>query len=355
MPEISAQEWDNFLHATPQAHILQTRQWGDLKSRFGWQAVRVVSALPASGGSGRTGAQILFRPLPLGFSIGYIPKGPLNQAGSAGHTAEWESLWPEIDAVCRDRRAAFLKVEPDVYESNAEGNPVMSRKIAPPGFLPGEHAIQPARTLLVNIQGEEDEILNRMKQKTRYNIRLAHRKGILVSTSSDLEAFYRLMLVTADRDRFPVHSQAYYQSAYDLFHPEGACELFQAEYAGLPVACLMVFARGSRAWYFYGASSDVHRELMPAYLLQWEAIRWARRRGCQVYDLWGVPDQEMDILEQQFAHRSDGLWGVYRFKRGFGGQLHRSPGPWDRVYQPFLYRLYRLRMRMNASRPEVVA
>ena len=107
----------------------------------------------------------------------------------------------------------------------------------------------------------------------------------------------------------------------------------------------MVFAHGDRAWYFYGASSDEHRNLMPTYLVQWEAMRWARHQGCREYDLWGIPDADAQTLEAQFTERADGLWGVYRFKRGFGGELRRAPDPWERVYNPLLYRLYRWRVR----------
>jgi lipid II:glycine glycyltransferase (peptidoglycan interpeptide bridge formation enzyme) len=109
----------------------------------------------------------------------------------------------------------------------------------------------------------------------------------------------------------------------------------------------MVFAHGPRAWYLYGASSDEYREAMPTYLLQWEAMRWAMRCGCREYDLWGVPDAGENELEAGFTTRSDGLWGVYRFKRGFGGELRRSPGPWDRVYRPELYWLYGLWVHMR--------
>ena len=81
---------------------------------------------------------------------------------------------------------------------------------------------------------------------------------------------------------------------------------------------------------------------MPTYLLQWEALQWAKNKGCKVYDLWGVPDYPENELEDNFLERFDGLWGVYRFKRGFGGQLKRTIGAWDRVYQPLLYKLYQL-------------
>jgi lipid II:glycine glycyltransferase (peptidoglycan interpeptide bridge formation enzyme) len=179
-----------------------------------------------------------------------------------------------------------------------------------------------------------------MKQKTRYNIRLAARKEVRVEISSDLETFNRLMEVTGTRDAFGVHSAAYYQKVYERFHPQGEVEILLASYEDIPLAAIMVFARGKRAWYFYGASSDSERNRMPTYLLQWEAIKWAKERGCTEYDLWGVPDADENELETGFTSRSDGLWGVYRFKRGFGGELKRSAGPWDRVYNPALYWLY---------------
>jgi lipid II:glycine glycyltransferase (peptidoglycan interpeptide bridge formation enzyme) len=104
----------------------------------------------------------------------------------------------------------------------------------------------------------------------------------------------------------------------------------------------MVFQRGRRAWYLYGASTDLHRNLMPNHLLQWEAIRWAMANGCTQYDLWGIPEADLETLEAEFAHRRDGLWGVYRFKRGFGGDLVRTMGAWDRPYKSGPYRAYRL-------------
>ncbi len=319
--------WERFLARYPDAHVLQTAAWGELKAAFGWQVERLIV--------GETGAQVLFRPLPLGFSVAYIPKGPV------GERAGWAALWPKVDALCRRYRAVFLKVEPDLWE---ETDP--QGAVPPPGFRPSPHAIQPRRTLVVSLEGSEEEILARMKQKTRYNIRLAARKGVTVRLWDDLEGFYRLMRETGERDGFGVHSLAYYRRAYQAFHPRGEAALLVAEFQGEPLAALMVFARGRRAWYFYGASTGKHRNKMPTYLLQWEAMRWAKARGCTEYDLWGVPDADRETLEAQFTQRRDGLWGVYRFKRGFGGVLRRAP-VWDRVYHPWLYRLYLWRLREN--------
>lgn len=331
MAVLAPAEWDSFLERFPDAHLLQTTAWGELKSAFGWQAERVA----ANG----CGAQVLFRRLAGAFSLAYLPKGPLG--------ADWPDLWPEVDALCRRRRAVFLKVEPDLWQPSSDEE---LRRLLP-GFVPSPQAIQPPRTLLVDLSGSEEEVLARMKQKTRYNIHLAEKKGIRVKPWADLDAFQSLMETTGRRDGFGVHSLGYYRRAYQLFSARGACELLAAEYENRPLAALMVFAHGARAWYFYGASGDAERNRMPTYLLQWEAMRWARAKGCRVYDLWGVPDEDEATLEAQFQTRSGGLWGVYRFKRGFSGVLQRSAGAWDRVYIPALYQLYR---RMIARRAEAV-
>ncbi len=312
--------WNQFLARHPDAHLLQTGEWGELKRGFGWEPLRIVN--------GDVGVQILFRKLPLGFTLGYIPKAmmsaPLLEIG--------HPVWNEIDSVCKQKRAIFLKLEPDQWE---DALPITNYR------LPiSPHNIQPPRTLIVDLRGSGDEILARMKQKTRYNIRLAEKKGVTVRAWNDLQAFHKMMLVTGGRDGFGVHSLEYYRRAYELFHPKGMCELLVAEYEGKPLAALFVARNGRRAYYLYGASTDEERNRMPTYLLQWEAMKWAKARGCEEYDLWGVPDEDEATLEANFETRRDGLWGVYRFKRGFGGELKRAAQAMDRVYNPLLYWAY---------------
>ena len=128
-------------------------------------------------------------------------------------------------------------------------------------------------------------------------------------------------------------------AALELFAPQNAA-LLLAEYEGRALAGVMVFTCGDRAAYLYGASSDEERARMPAYAAQWAGLRWARARGCVEYDLWGVPDADEAELEAGFTDRQDGLWPVYRFKRGFGGQVRRTVGAADRVYNGLLHRLY---------------
>ncbi|HXF86628.1 MAG TPA: peptidoglycan bridge formation glycyltransferase FemA/FemB family protein [Anaerolineales bacterium] len=315
MPLVSLFDWNQFIATHPEAHLLQTGEWGELKSAFGWKPVRIVS--------GDIGVQLLFRRLPLGVTIGYIPKALLKNG---------DSILSEVDKACKQHHAIFLKLEPDAW--NDEFIP------HPSSFVLSKHNIQPPRTLLVDLCGTEEEILARMKQKTRYNIRLAERKGVRVHAWDDIASFHKMMILTGKRDGFGVHSLEYYRRAYELFHPKGMCELLVAEYEGKPLAALFVAYHGRRAYYLYGASTDEERNRMPTYLLQWEAMKWAKRRGCEVYDLWGVPDEDEATLEANFETRRDGLWGVYRFKRGFGGQLKRAAQAMDKVYNPLLYWMY---------------
>jgi lipid II:glycine glycyltransferase (peptidoglycan interpeptide bridge formation enzyme) len=173
---------------------------------------------------------------------------------------------------------------------------------------------------------------------------------VVIGEQADVETFGRLMAVTGVRDGFGIHSPGYYERAYACLARAGMACLFIATYEGQPLAGLMAFACGRKAWYMYGASGNEHRDRMPTYALQWAAMRWARSRGCKTYDLWGVPDEDQETLEAGFAERRDGLWGVYRNKRGFGGHLVRYAGAFDHVYNRPLHWLYCLALRARVRR-----
>ncbi len=323
MPIVSLAEWNQYLQSYPNAHLLQTGEWGELKSAFGWEPVRIVN--------GEVGVQILFRKFPLGFTIGYIPK-PVN---SAQLLIIGNSFWQEVDTICKRHHAIFLKLEPDLWEG--EGSPQIANSSL---LITSPHNIQPPRTITVDIRDSEEGTLARMKQKTRYNIRLAEKKSVTVRAWNDIESFHRMVLDTGSRDGFGVHSFEYYKRAYELLHPKQMSELLVAQYESKPLAALFVARNGNRAYYLYGASTDEERNRMPTYLVQWEAMNWAKAQGCEEYDLWGVPDEDEQTLEFNFEKRQDGLWGVYRFKRGFGGELKRARQAMDRVYHPLLYWAY---------------
>jgi lipid II:glycine glycyltransferase (peptidoglycan interpeptide bridge formation enzyme) len=331
MPEIGCFEWNEFLTGHPNAHILQSGEWGELKSAFGWDAIRLTQD--------DLGAQILFRRLPFGLTFAYIPKGPV---GTPLRGTE-KRFWKEVDALCRKKHAVFLKLERAGWQGDS--SPIDQ----PSGFLASPQHIQPHNTLVVDLRGSEEYVFNCMKPKTRYNIRLAGRKEVEVLPSNDIDNFYRVMSVTSQREAFHVHSLDYYRRAYDLFYSKGMCELFVANFQGQTLAAVMVFAFGKSAYYFYGASADVERNRKPTYPLQWEVIRWAHAKGCNEYDMWGIPDEAMDVDDDEAEAREDGLWGVYRFKRGFGGSIKKARQTLDRVYNPLLYKLYRWRFSGTGS------
>jgi len=332
-----SEAWNSFVAASPTGHLLQSWQWGQLKAAFGWQAVCVGVE---DRGCLVAGAQVLFRSLLPSFpylSIAYVPKGPIVDFGTQEIS---EALFSAIHRLARQKGAILLKIEPELSHS-----PALVRQLQACGFRPSQQTIQPRSTLHIDLRADANEILARMKSKTRYNVRLAGRKGVLVreGTADDLPIFYRLIELTGRRDGFAVHSQGYYETAYRLFVPSGLARLFLATYGDRVIAGLMVFAFGQRAWYMYGASSDRERNRMPNHLLQWEAIRWAREQGCLTYDLWGIPDEvgkNPEEYERTVTDRQGGLWGVYRFKQGFGGQVVRYVGAYDYVYRPALAWLY---------------
>ena len=319
MPEVNRQEWDSFFHSHLDASFLQSSAWGDVKEEFGWQAVRIVY--------GETGAQILIKRGPFGVSLGYVPKGPLGRM-----TSEFVGTMLEI---AKQRHLFMVTLEADCWEGEQD------REIAGFESRPGSN-IQPRRSILISLEGTEEDLLNRMKQKTRYNIRLSQKKDVCVSESDDVGLFYSLMTATGERDGFGIHSRDYYQKVFNSFKPSGDCTILLAKFGNQALGALMVLAHGNTAWYVYGASNDLERNRMPTYLLQWEAMRWARKKGCKTYDLWGIPDEDETHLEEQFEKRSDGLWGVYRFKRGFGGVVARSVQAEDFVINKTMYRIFKL-------------
>jgi lipid II:glycine glycyltransferase (peptidoglycan interpeptide bridge formation enzyme) len=172
-------------------------------------------------------------------------------------------------------------------------------------------------------------------------VRLAVRKGVTVrrGTATDVPLLYHMYADTAARNGFVIRPEEYYHDAWGAFIEAGLAQPLIAEVEGESVAMVIMFhfppaslgVGGGRAWYMYGASRSLHREKMPNHLLQWEAMRWAREQGCATYDMWGAPD----VLDE-----SDPLWGVYRFKRGFGGEFVRHIGAWDFPVSRLGYWLY---------------
>ncbi|MDX1416427.1 MAG: peptidoglycan bridge formation glycyltransferase FemA/FemB family protein [Candidatus Promineifilaceae bacterium] len=330
--------WDAFVSHHPQGSILQATNWARLKNRFGWTSHRVWLK---KDGRLVAGAQILYRTAALGmFKMGYIPHGPL---------VNWQDdeqvkiLFNQIDQSVYQNRAGILKLEPLLWQDDFDAEQWADLCRRGQLVIPTD-TVQPPRTILVDIRGTEDEILDAMKSKTRYNIRLSGRKGVTVREGSDKDVplFNQLIQVTGQRDNFGTHDPRYYRDAFGLLAPDYAVLLI-AEFEERPLAAAFITAWGDTATYLYGASGNEERNRMPAYAVQWAAIKWAKKMGCKTYDLWGIPDASEETLESEFTQRKEGLWPVYRAKRGYGGQIRRTVGAADRVYNQTLYRLYKWR------------
>ena len=337
------QDWNEKVAALPGAHILQTRQWGQVKQAYGWRAYPKI--WQDSGGRVTAAALVLQRTITIrGFNTGlgvmYVPRGPLMEWGDVRLRRQ---VLEDLLDFARRSRSIFIKIDPEVQlgtgvpgEEEARDNLVGQETIAlleSQGWQFSREQIQFRNTVWLDLIGSEEDWLARMKPKTRYNLRLATRKGVVVRGGSlaDLGLLYKMYAETSLRDGFAIRSESYYHTVWSEFLTAGMAEPLIAEVENEPVAALLLFTYAGRAWYLYGMSRDTHREKMPNYLLQWEAMRLARQRGCAIYDLWGAPD-EFDS--------NDSMWGVYRFKEGLGGRVIRTIGAWDYPVRPRLYSLY---------------
>lgn len=329
--------WDAFVRQHPRAHILQLSAWGTLKATQGWRVGRI--ALTNTDGNIIAGAQWLLRALPFRLgTLAYLPYG-----GYVTHNSQWRPLLDAIQTYASLDNARFLKWEPGIQSDTP---PDMTSW----GFHISPHRVQPPRTLIIDITPPEDAIMARMNQGTRRKIRKSYKSDIHYyhATADDVARFSDLMQTTGERNQFGVHQGDYYRHAYDLFVPTDAT-LILAEHEGDLLAGNFVFGIGENAYYLYGASSNHKRDLMASYGVQWEGIQWAKHRGYRYYDMWGVPDEDTAILEANFQHRSDGLWGVYGFKRGWGGEIVRAVGTWDKPYNPLIYQAYRIALKLKTT------
>ena len=366
--------WNSLVSSLPNPHFLQTYEWGQVKAKYGWTPLYAVWAEdgswkvesnpnqlstfhPPVAAAMILKRQILRSPFAARLSVLYAPKGPV---------LDWTDetlrnrVLTDLQSFAKKQGSIFLKMDPDVVlgtgvpssESdvvNNSGHAFMS-ELKHRGWKYSSDQIQFKNTVLIDLHPTEAEILARMKQKTRYNVRLAEKKGVTlrIGTSKDFDMLYKMYAETSVRDGFVIRNEEYYQRVWETFtkdsitsvsNPQSPLTNYQqpfaepliAEVDNEPVAAIFVFYFAGRAYYVYGMSRDIHREKMPTYLLQWEAIKRAKANGCTVYDLWGAPD----VFEE-----SDSMWGVYRFKEGLGGSVVRTLGAWDFAPNPLWYKLY---------------
>lgn len=331
--DISERErYDNFVRSHPKGHFLQTWEWGQVKKSMGWEPLPLILE---ENGEIRASLLILKRKLPLPLlkkCIFYAPRGPVVDIESEELC---RVLLEGVAKVAQAHKAIFLKIDPDVPRQNTAFEQILKNC----GLVRNEtgldfEGVQPNFVFRLDITPSEIKLLEDMQSKTRYNIRLAGKKGVTVREAcneKDLESFYNILVETARRDKFLIRGFEYFKTIWENMVENGMARVFLAEHEGCPISGTLALWLGDKAWYLYGASSNEHRNLMPNYLIQWEMIRWARRQGCTLYDFRGVSG---DLDE------SNPLYGLYRFKKGFNGELVEFTGEWDKVYSRLFYWLW---------------
>lgn len=330
--------FNDYVARHPRGSVLQTTNWGKLKTMTEWEYYPVAAVSDAGI---EAAALILVRSLPgLGFRIFYSPRGPLYSSiqGLA-------QLVQGIKRLGRQKRAILWKMDPAIPAINREWESfAQEHKLVQVVDDSPFSGVQPKFVMDLDITAPLQDILANMKSKTRYNIRYAARRGVKVKkcrSKKELNTFYALLQETAERDGFTVRDLTYFEGLWDHLIEHGLAQLFLAYYEGIPLAGAIAFRLGSRAWYVYGASSNEHRNLQASHLMQWEMIKWAKSSGCRVYDFRGVSGE----IDPQHP-----LYGLYRFKEGFGASLREYVGEFDCVLNRPLYRVWQAALKVRQRR-----
>lgn len=318
-----SKELNGFAARWPGSQFLQSGYWAEFQSslkRPVWQYLvkdqdKVISSMA-----------VVKYPLPFSQCYLYLPRGPLvlkdNQEA-------YESLLNKLKELAKKEKAVFIKIEPVSKDQS------LANFLKVKGFKK-TRTVQPANTLMLDLSLSLEKLMAGFHQKTRYNIRLAEKKGVKVKISTseaDLEVFWQLVKETATRDKFNSHPKEYYLSLIKELAKDNLLQIFLAEYNGKVLAANLNIFFGDTAVYLHGASSDENRNLMAPYLLQWQAITQAKKLGFKYYDFWGIAPEGA----------KDHPWaGVTRFKLGFGGQRIDYLGAWDWPIKKLWYNLYRL-------------
>lgn len=338
------QAWNQIIRQLSFAHLLQTKEWALAKEPFGWSAH--YKTWQDETGQLQAAAQILQRRFQLpvikqSVSMLYVPKGPLLRDWS--DEALTARVLRDLREVAGSLGAFFIKIDPDLAlgtgipgEADAKEDALGARVLSQMkglGWRFSNEQVQMPNTMVIDLRKSEADLLAAMKQKTRYNLRLAERKGVRVrrGAPADFPQLFQMYAETSVRDGFVIRSEQYYRAVWDTFYEAGMLVPLVAEVENNPVAGLMLFVFGKHSWYLYGMSRNIARDWMPNYLLQWEAIKASRAAGCETYDLWGAPDA---------FNQSDPMWGVYRFKQGLGATTVRHIGAWDLPIRPLTYSIY---------------
>ena len=313
--------------------FLQSDFWGSFKARFGWNARSFI--IEWSDGN-TSPLMVIRRRLMPGISFAYSPWGPeLPKNVNLSDEEKSHALADLSKALCHlmPKDTAFIRFDPPWYSEGAETE---GPQLFAPFFRSGAD-LQPPVTVIINLEDSEEAILQAMKPKWRYNIRLAEKKGVTIRRADEegLETFYHLYQATAKRDGIAIHGIEYYETLFSHCRNYDSSAqnitLYLAEHEGEAISGVIVLFRRQEAVYLYGASADHKRSLMAPYALQWQAIRDAKAASCTCYDFFGIPPNE---------DPTHPMAGLYRFKTGFGGKIIHRPGSWDYIYRPFMSKLF---------------
>ncbi|MHB9037045.1 MAG: lipid II:glycine glycyltransferase FemX [Armatimonadota bacterium] len=329
--------FNDFVARFETGDLLQSFEWGDLKSRSGWKPVRVYAE---RNGEIVATASLLKKAIPkVGRCIIYAPRGPVLDTRDADLVREFGNYLRET---ARKHKAILLKIDPPVPVDDD----VSEANICSVGFVPiaaqGFGGTQPKCVMQLDLDKSTDELMASFKEKWRYNIRLAGRKGVTVNmdcTKSDLPAFYELLKETCRRDGFLVRGFNYFEDMWDALVPAGYMRLVLTYHEGKPIAGAIAYLFGDKAMYTYGASSNEQRNVMPNHLMQWTMIQWAKESGCKWYDFRGVSPKK--------GSGDSHLDGLNRFKEGFSPRFVEYVGEYDMVLSPGFYWLW------NVVRPRL--
>ena len=308
--------FDHFVASHPRGDVLQTTKWGKLKAHSGWTYWPLAAI---EDGVVQGVALILLRKLPLGVTFGYSPRGPLFSSREA-----LEALFLAGGRLLKEEKALVWKMDPPILDGDELWlDCVQKNRIRLIDTGLDFAGVQPRYVMTLNLSNSTDTLLKNMKSKTRYNIGYAQRKGVQIVRAKErrlLNVFYVLLQETALRDGFTIRPIDYYEAMWEHLVENNLAQLFLAYHDNTPLAGAICFRLPHRVWYVYGASSNEKRNLQASHLIQWEMIRWAKSLGTKVYDFRGVSG---DLRED------NPLYGLYRFKEGFGARLDTYVGEFD--------------------------
>lgn len=328
-------DWDDLVGRLG-GQAFQSWAWGELKARFGWQPYRLSAADSGSA------AQLLIRPY-RGLSVAYVPRGPI----TAGDGSVDAGLLDEIVRVARSRRAAFVRLEPDLAQDDPRAA-ALDTVLRAAGFRTAEKTIQPRSTVVLDLVPALPELLHGLSKGHRGNIKRAERDGVTVRASTDYaetQTLHDMVRASASRKSFGFHSAAYFRVLLQEFGD--AAQLLIAERDGEAVGAALVLAWGGQGVYLAAGSNAAGLELSAAHAIHWHAIGWARERGARTWDHFGIADARgrvelaalagqdrgsPDMMSLEAAARRDPLDGVYRFKKGWGGRVIRFMPAYERVF-----------------------